>query len=141
MKNSEIKYNLSRDYTRLKNLLTDGVHVIGFIAVSVDGRPNAEYSKVIEMKYFKKYKEYSIGFTIWEDQLEAHTHSFSSICEKYNIQYFDPFEESVKAVKVIDILNLRKTLYALPNNIDGDHNRGYVRAINDAISEIEQIFQ
>jgi hypothetical protein len=87
MKNSEIKYSLSRDYERLHTLLKSGVIIVGFIAIDIDGVPNKNYSKIVEMSYKEQYQMFDLGFSFFEQNFDKK--DFSKLCENQNLQYFD----------------------------------------------------
>ena len=87
MKNSDIKYNLSTDYTRLYQLLKAEIMVVGFIAVDLDGVPNMEYSKLVPMSYNSKFQCFDLGFSFFEQDFTKI--QFPQLCEKYNVRFVD----------------------------------------------------
>lgn len=87
MKNSDIKYNLSKDYNKLYDLLKKGNIIIGFIAVGIDNISSMEYSKVTTMHYNSDHKFFDIGFTVFE--MDFDKNKFIEICKKENVRFFD----------------------------------------------------
>lgn len=61
MKNSDIKYDLSKDYSKLYKMLKSETTVIGFIAIIINNIPNMEYSNLIKMTFSKKDEILRIG--------------------------------------------------------------------------------
>jgi hypothetical protein len=80
MKNSEIKYNVSKDYDSLFSLLKEGNIIAGFMAVSVNNIPNLEYSLIVSMKYNHYFEIGDLCFDFEKD-------GFKKICEEYNVRY------------------------------------------------------
>ena len=88
MKNSDIKYELSRDYSKLYNLLKTENMVIGFIAIIVNNIPNMDYSNLIKMTFSKKDEIFHIGdITMFESMFDEC--DFIKFCEQYNVSYID----------------------------------------------------
>lgn len=81
MKNSEIKYNVSKDYDSLFSLLKEGNIIAGFMAISVNNIANLEYSLLVSMKYNNHYFE--IGDLCFDFEKD----DFKKICEEYNVRY------------------------------------------------------
>lgn len=89
MLNTEIKYKTSTDSTELYRLLKEGNLIIGFIAIDIDGIPNMEYSKLVQMSYNEKWKSFDLGFTFFESDFDKI--KFEELCVKQNLRYI-PFE-------------------------------------------------
>ena len=87
MKNTEIKYKLSSDTERLYELLKSNTVVIGFIALDINGVPNMEYSKLVQMSYNSIAKSFDLGFTFFE--MDFDKIGFDKLCEKYNMRFID----------------------------------------------------
>jgi hypothetical protein len=87
MENSLIKYPLSTDYDRLYQMLKDGIILIGFIAIDVNGIPNMEYSKLTTFSYNPKCKSFYLGFTFFESDFSKV--DFNKLCKKQNVRYVD----------------------------------------------------
>lgn len=94
MKNSDIKYELSKDYSKLYKLIKSETIVIGFIAIIINNIPNMEYSNLIKMSYSKKDEIMRIGditmFVSMFDECD-----FIKFCEQYNVSYID-FNKKLK---------------------------------------------
>ena len=82
VKNTEIKYNLSIDYTKLYQLLHKGIKVVGFgCFTGIDNKVNMEYSRLIEMVYLPEHKKYNFcTITFWQDQVVDEI-GFAQICK------------------------------------------------------------
>lgn len=88
MKNSDIKYGLSKDYSKLYNLLKSETMVIGFIAIIINNIPNMEYSNLIKMTFTKKDEILRIGdITMFESMFDEC--DFVKFCEQYNVSFID----------------------------------------------------
>ena len=87
MKTSDIKYDLSRDYKKLHGLLKSDNVIIGFIALSVDGVSNFDYSKVTTMSYDPEFKKFDVGCILFESDFSKE--DFMRFCKKENVQFFD----------------------------------------------------
>lgn len=87
MLNSEIKYKTSNDSKLLYKLLKEGNLIIGFIALDINGVPNMDYSKLVQMSYNENYKSFDLGFTFFEQDFDKI--DFEKLCLKYNIRFFD----------------------------------------------------
>lgn len=94
MKNSDIKYDLSKDYSKLHKLLKTETMVIGFIAVIVNNIPNMEYSNLIKMSFSKKDEILRIGDITMFDSMFNEC-DFIKFCEQYNVSYID-FNKKLK---------------------------------------------
>ena len=87
MLNTEIKYKTSNDYELLYKLLKEGNLIIGFIALDINGVPNMDYSKLVQMTYNEKWKSFDLGFTFFEQDFDKI--NFKQLCLKYNVRFFD----------------------------------------------------
>ena len=87
MLNSEIKYKTSNDSKLLYKLLKEGNLIIGFIALDINGVPNMDYSKLVQMSYNEKWKSFDLGFTFFEQDFDKI--DFEKLCLKYNVRFFD----------------------------------------------------
>ena len=85
MLNTEIKYKTSTDSNELYRLLKEGNLIIGFIALDIDGIPNIEYSKLVQMSYNKKWKSFDLGFTFFESDFDKI--GFEQLCLNYNVRF------------------------------------------------------
>jgi hypothetical protein len=85
MLNTEIKYKTSTDSKELYRLLKEGNVLIGFIAIDIDGIPNMEYSKLVQMSYNEKWKSFNLGFTFFECDFDKI--GFEQLCLKYNLRF------------------------------------------------------
>jgi hypothetical protein len=85
MLNTDIKYNTSTDYKELYRLLKEGNLLIGFIAIDVDGVPNKDYSKLIQMSYNEKWKSFDLGFTFFESDFDKI--GFEQLCLEQNLRF------------------------------------------------------
>lgn len=85
MLNKEIKYKTSTDSKELYRLLKEGNVLIGFIAIDIDGIPNMEYSKVVQMSYNEKWKSFDLGFSFFESDFDKI--GFEQLCLKYNMRF------------------------------------------------------
>lgn len=84
MKNSDIKYDLSKDYSKLYKMLKSETTVIGFIAIIINNIPNMEYSNLIKMTFSKKDEIFHIGDITMFDECD-----FIKFCEQYNVSFID----------------------------------------------------
>jgi hypothetical protein len=89
MKNSEIKYNnLSTDYHTLYDEIRKGNKFIGFQSIRIDNK-KSDYSKLCEISYDEKYKQYHIGDTTYFDDYSRNSiDDFIQLCEIEDIRYF-----------------------------------------------------
>ena len=88
MKNSDIKYDLSKDYSKLYKMLKSETTVIGFIAIIINNIPNMEYSNLIKMTFSKKDEILRIGdITMFESMFDEC--GFVKFCEQYNVSFID----------------------------------------------------
>jgi hypothetical protein len=85
MLNTKIKYKTSTDYSELYRLLKDDYLLIGFIAIDIDGIPNKEYSKLVQMSYNSKLKSFDLGFTFFECDFDKI--GFEELCLKVNLRF------------------------------------------------------
>jgi len=85
MLNTEIKYKTSTDYNKLYQLLKEGNLLIGFIALDINGIPNMEYSKLVQMSYNEKWKSFDLGFSFFESDFDKTR--FKQLCLKENIRF------------------------------------------------------
>jgi hypothetical protein len=85
MLNTDIKYKTSSDSKELYKLLKEGNILIGFIALQINGVPNMEYSKLIQLSYNEKMKSFDIGFTFFESDFDKI--GFEQLCSTYNIRF------------------------------------------------------
>jgi len=93
MKNSEIVYQTSRDYSRLYNLLKAGNKITGYVAIWTNGKVSWEYSRMVLMEYCEEQKFFDLGFVIFEDDID----DFNELCGKENIQFIDLNTEKNKS--------------------------------------------
>ena len=87
MLNSEIKYKTSNDSKLLYKLLKEGNLIIGFIALDINGVPNMDYSKLVQMSYNEKWKSFDLGFTFFEQDFDKI--DFNKLCLKYNVRFLN----------------------------------------------------
>lgn len=87
MLNTDIKYKTSNDYELLYKLLKEGNLIIGFIALDINGVPNMDYSKLVQMTYNEKWKSFDLGLTFFEQDFDKI--DFKQLCLKYNVRFFD----------------------------------------------------
>lgn len=85
MLNTDIKYKTSSDSKELYKLLKEGNILIGFIALQINGVPNMEYSKLIQLSYNEKMKSFDVGFTFFESDFDKI--GFEQLCSTYNIRF------------------------------------------------------
>lgn len=85
MLNTEIKYKTSTDSKELYRLLKEGNIIIGYIAIDIDGVPNMEYSRLVQMSYNEKLKSFYLGFTFFECDFDKI--GFEQLCLTYNLRF------------------------------------------------------
>jgi len=85
MLNTQIKYKTSTDYKELYRLLKNNNLIIGFIAINMNGVPNMEYSKLVQMSYNENNKSFDLGFTFFECDFDKI--DFEKLCLKNNIRF------------------------------------------------------
>jgi len=88
MKNSDIPYkNLSKDYSRLYDLLKAGKKIVAFCAILLKNEYNKDYSRIEILSYDAEYRKFDLWGAMFEMDFKKEDIIFEM--EKMDIRYFD----------------------------------------------------
>jgi len=94
MKNSNIHYELSKDYERLYELLKQGKIIVGYM--SMESENSSEYSTLHNFWHNKEYQYFNLNGNLYERYFDKT--KFIEYCQKWNVRFIDIPNDNEKTV-------------------------------------------
>jgi hypothetical protein len=85
MDNNDILYNLSRDYSKLYDLLKKEYQIASYVSIEVKGIISKKYSQLVVLQYEITTNYFCFDIILFSPENKK---EFTKVCEEYNIRYF-----------------------------------------------------
>lgn len=91
MRNTDIAYELSEDYSKLFDFVMSGINVIGFITIRLEnGKEYIGYSKLVEINHNLKYGDFNFGSVTAHKSVVTDRKDFEQLCTNLKVRYIEP---------------------------------------------------